>query len=274
MISSVFKRRAQRLPMPARAASRGMPLRVGSSRCNLFSTDESSSQTKMVTVEEHGNVAKIVFDDGKMNIFTFEALAQWRNALDDCEDASALILQGNAQSFSAGFDLSVMGQGRSPEAAAMLNEGGDLVLRLVEWKRPTIICATGHSLALGAILLFSADYRLGVSDQPKAKTGLTEVALGLPVPQFAMKLGQKRLATTHITRSCVLSEVFSSERAVEAGFYDTTVPSSVIAETALSMASGVADYQDEPYQATKKSLWGSTVEEARVLLEADVKGFQ
>ena len=123
-------------------------------------------------------------------------------------------------------------------------------------------------------MTFAADYRLGVSDKPKAKTGLTEVAIGLPVPQFAMALARKRLATTHLTRATVLSEVFSSERAVDAGFLDTLVPSTVISETSLAMAAGVSDYEDAPYQATKRSLWGSTVTEARALLDVDVAGFR
>ena len=113
-----------------------------------------------------------------------------------------------------------------------------------------------------------------MSDNPAAKTGMTEVAIGLPVPKFAMALSEKRLAPTHRTRATVLSEVFSSERAVEAGFLDTLVPSSVISETALSMAAGVSDYGSLPYQATKDSLWGGTLANARTLLEEDVAGFQ
>lgn len=256
-----------------RTAWRALPRAVSTSP--RVGIGGGGARRTVVTVEHHdGDVARLCFDDGKMNIFTFEALESWRLALDDCESAGALVLTGNDQAFSAGFDLSVMGAGKSPEAAEMLRQGGELVLRIAEWKRPTLICATGHSLALGAIMTFAADYRLGVSDKPKAKTGMTEVAIGLPVPQFAMELARQRLATTHLTRATVLSEVFSSERAVDAGFLDTLVPSSVLSETALAMAAGVSSYKDAPYQATKGSLWGSTLTEARALLDVDVAGFR
>lgn len=95
----------------------------------------------VVSVEkfESENVAKIVFDDGKMNIFGFDAIAEWEKALDDCKGAGSLIITGNDKALSAGFDLSVMGTYPSEDAAELLRQGGELMLRIGDWNRPVVI---------------------------------------------------------------------------------------------------------------------------------------
>ena len=49
---------------------------------------------------------------------------------------------------------------------------------------PVVLGVTGHALAMGGILTTCADYRVG-ADGP-FKIGLNEVAIGMPVPGFAI----------------------------------------------------------------------------------------
>ena len=247
-------------------------LRRISPRCPNFSTTTTSTP-EIVTVSSHGNVAIVTFDDTKMNAFTFDAIKQWNKALDICENSDAVAIFGNKKAFSAGFDLSVMGNGPSKAAAEMLHLGGELCCHLAEFERPVVIGATGHSLALGAIMCFCADYRVVVNDNPKLKTGMTEVAIGLPVPEFALALGRERLAPTHFTRATSLAEVFDSKEAIKAGYYDAGVNEADHRNTVLELAAGLSEYHRESFIKTKQHVWGDRIDYARKRLEKDVEMF-
>ena len=233
----------------------------------------SATPPEIVKVSSHGNVAVVHFDDSKMNAFTFQALKQWNKALDVCENADAVAIFGNDKAFSAGFDLSVMGKGPSTDAAEMLRLGGELCCRLANFQRPVVLGATGHCLALGAIMTFCCDYRVVVGDNPKLKTGLTEVAIGLPVPEFALALGRERLSPTYLTRATTLAEVFDVERAVAAGYYDIAIPKETHAETVLELATGFSEYKTIPFVTTKQLVWGDRIDYALDRLKQDVQSF-
>ncbi len=190
----------------------------------------SSSSVELETVD---NIAVLSFDDGKMNSFSFKVIDEWNAALDDAKDADALAILGNPKAFSAGFDLKVMGQGPCEEAGKLLQAGGELVLRLAAFKRPVVIGAEGHTLALGAFINLVGDYRIGTTDNKNAMVGMTEVKIGMPVPQFGMELARWRLNNTFLTRTTLLSQSYSPSEAAEAGFFEELVPTCDIKDAAV-----------------------------------------
>mmetsp|Transcript_13197 Transcript_13197/g.17100 ORF Transcript_13197/g.17100 Transcript_13197/m.17100 type:complete len:255 (-) Transcript_13197:137-901(-) len=229
----------------------------------------------VVSVESNAtdNVAKIVFDDGKMNIFSFDAIAEFNKCLDDCKDAGSVIITGNSKAMSAGFDLSVMGTYPSTDSAEMLRQGGELMLRIANWERPVVIASSGHTLALGAIMLFAGDLRIGISDNSKAKFGLNEVAIGLPVPTCGMVIGRNRLSSSYLYRATVLAEVYDANEAVTAGYLDYLVPSDQLEVEAIKKASIYAKYNKDAYLNTKYMATGFDMEKAKRCLAADVAAF-
>ena len=116
-------------------------------------------------------------DDGKANALGFAMLAQLAAALDTAERAATvLIICGRPGKFSAGFDLSVMGQGGAG-MTRLLRCGAVTSQRLLAFPTPVILAVSGHALAMGALLLLSADYRIGIHGT--YKLGLNEVAIGM-----------------------------------------------------------------------------------------------
>jgi enoyl-CoA hydratase len=229
---------------------------------------------------EVGNVALLKMDDQKMNAFSFEMISEMHAALDAAAGAGAVVLTGNAKCFSAGFDLSIMGQaakGPSKEASDLLREGGELVHRLLELPQPLIMAVPGHSLALGAILLLTADLRIGVAKTPKCKIGTNEVHIGLPLPAFAVELARTRLSPRHLTRATTLGNVYDPEGAVEAGYLDMVVPAEELESRAVAMASQLAHLGAQGAQGafftTKLYERRDLLKRARELLEADCAAF-
>ena len=137
-----------------------------------------STTPTVVTSRAAGPIAVLSVDDGKANAFTQPMVEQLNSALDDCTDAGAVVIVGNAKALSAGFDLNVMSDalsGRaapSDEACTLYASSFELMLRCAAFPRPLVLANRGHALALGGIWLHCADYRIGPSDRPDAKIGI------------------------------------------------------------------------------------------------------
>jgi enoyl-CoA hydratase len=204
-------------------------------------------------------VARIALNDGKMNAFGFDMMSSMNAALDSAEadlpeDAGTLLLTSvGARAFSAGFDLDVMGNpDTEPSVRQELLEAGiQLCERLFLFRRPVVLAASGHALALGAILLCCADLRIG-NDSPKVKIGLPEIAIGMQLPVFGVKLVEARLSSpSHYTNAVLLGAQYSSAEAVSAGFLDEVVAEEELAAYAAAEAARLSEHCKGGFGATK-----------------------
>jgi len=202
-----------------------------------------------VTCTYQDNIALIAMDDGKANAVSPTLLEQLNQALDRANrEASAVILSGRAGRFSAGFDLSVMGQG----GAAMANlvvDGARLAYRLLQSPVPVVIACSGHALAMGGLLLMATDFRIGINGA--YKIGLNEVAIGMTMPYFGVELARGRLHTPFFHRAVINAEMFSPAGAVDAGFLDQVVDESALAEAAFAAAQQLTKLNVSAHHLTK-----------------------
>lgn len=202
-----------------------------------------------VQYSEQNNVAVITMDDGKANAVSPAMLTQLNAALDQAEQKKQIVvLLGRAGKFSAGFDLSVMGQGGAA-MAQLVADGARLSLRLLNFPTPVVIACTGHALAMGGLLLLSADYRLGVKGA--FKIGLNEVAIGMTMPYFGVELARGRLSPGYFGPSVITAQIFSPEEAVQAGFLDQLCDESSLLSDAVTLAEKLATLNQSTYHATK-----------------------
>jgi enoyl-CoA hydratase len=231
-----------------------------------------SEATAVVRSSIEGPVAVVDVDDGKANALGFDVLEGINAALDRAEaDAEAVVLAGRPGKFSAGFDLSVMTSG--PEGAReLLGRGAELGLRLFEFPQPVVLAVTGHALAMGAILLCSADIRVG-ADGP-FKIGLNEVAIGMPVPAFATDLCKERLSPRGYTQAIQLARIHTPEEAVAAGFLDELVQPDQVRDRAVEVATELAGrLHAGPFRATRRTVRSALVTQLRDQLSADLAAF-
>lgn len=204
-----------------------------------------------VKYERQEQVGVIRIDDGKANALSPSLIEDINAAIDlaEADEVGAIALIGREGKFCAGFDLSVMGAGRD-QAFALLNAGGQLALRLFEMPKSVVIGATGHAMAMGALLLLSADERIG-ADGPY-KIGLNEVQIGMAMPAMGVQLAKERLQTKYLTRAVINAELFTPEEAVEVGYLDRIVELENVEKVAISMAAHLADSLDAVSRAETK----------------------
>lgn len=194
-------------------------------------------------------VATIAIDDGKVNALSPAMLAEIGTALDRATaDEAVVLLTGRPGLLSAGFDLTVL-RARGPQADAMVRSGFELAARMLAHPRPVVIACTGHAIAMGAFLLLSGDYRIGVAGPYRITAN--EVAIGLTLPLAATEICRQRLTPAAFSRATVLAEVFGPADAVQAGFLDRMVAEPELADAARQVAEHVRELDMGAHAATK-----------------------
>ena len=205
------------------------------------------SDLVQITEEEHYSL--IQMDDGKANALSFAMLQQLGAALDQAQQVGkVVIIAGRAGKFSAGFDLSVMSQG-GDAMVDLLRQGAELSRRVLNFDTPVILAASGHALAMGALLLLSADYRIGISGN--YKIGLNEVAIGMTMPHFGVELARARLSKRYLNNALGLATVYDSPGALEAGYLDEVVDAEQLLPRAVALAEQFSALNMEAHKNTK-----------------------
>ena len=215
-----------------------------------------------------GDVAVITLDDGKANALSPALIGSLHEALDQARgEARAVVLAGRPGKFSAGFDLSVMTE--STEAMRdLVQAGAELMIRWYDYDLPTVAACTGHALAAGALLLLTTDIR--ISGDAPAKIGLNEVAIGMPLPIFAIEFARDRLTKKSFAAATMGARVFSPEEAAVAGYVDRVVPADSVLDEALAEARTLATLSTGAYSRTKHTARQATVELVRATLADDM----
>ena len=218
-----------------------------------------------------GAVAHISLDDGKANAIGQSVLDDFNAALDraEADDARALLISGRPGRFSAGFDLAAMTSSQETMKTLVIG-GGRLCARLLLEPRPVVVACTGLALAAGGLLLLSADHRIGAAGE--FKIGLNEVAIGMPMPRWAVELATYRVAPTHLAWNLVLGQVCTPDEAVTSGFLDVVVPADQVLASASASAARLAELRRAAVDGTKRRARQAVVERMLDGMEEDLDG--
>lgn len=225
--------------------------------------------TPPLTYRLEGDVAVLVMDDGKANVFNEPLIGAMHEALDRAErEARAAALFGRPGRFSGGFDLAVMGSGLEP-MQALVRAGVELFLRIWEFPRPVVLGCTGHAVAAGAMCLLTADYRVGVEGD--WSIGLNETDLGMPLPTLAVELARARLDPRLFTRAALHAELFDGSGAVAAGYLDEVVPGNQLIEKVMEHAQRMAQWSPTGYGPSKQRVRSGLAKQIRATLDEDMQ---
>lgn len=221
----------------------------------------------LVTYQLEESIATITMDDGKVNALSLTMFTALNAAFDRAEtDRAIVVFTGREGRFSAGFDLGVLRTG-GPEALDMLRAGFELAARILAFPTPVVIACNGHAVAMGAFLLLSGDYRIGAAGRYKFTAN--EVAIGLTIPRAAVEICRQRLAPAHFNRAVLLSEVYSPEDAVTAGFLDRVVPASELMDVARNTAIELSKLNMQAHATSKLRAREHTLTALRAAIESD-----
>jgi enoyl-CoA hydratase len=224
---------------------------------------------KPATYTRSGPIARIVLDDGKVNVMSVAMLASLHEAFDQAEkDGTVVILTGRGKTFSAGFDLKVFSDGDANETYTMLKSGAELAYRLLSFPTPVVAACNGHALPMGAFLLMSSDVRIAA--EGTYGIGMNEVAIKLTVPRFAVEVARARLTPAYFNRALTTGQLFAPDEAAAAGFVDWTVPAAELDAAATRTAEALCKIDMPSHHATKLRAREGALQAIRAAIDGDI----
>lgn len=204
----------------------------------------------IVNTEITDGVAVIAMDDGKANAIGHEMLDALEPALAKAaETARAVVLTGRKGVFCGGFDLKTMRGGTPEDVDRLARRGGRMIQTLYGYPKPLVAAASGHGIALGALMLLACDTRVGAAGD--FRYGLNETAIGLELPVFGLALARGRLAAREMTPAVIQARLYDAAGAVAAGYLDEAAAPDAVIGRAVEIARALGELPSETYHATK-----------------------
>lgn len=129
-------------------------------------------QPPLVRYQLADGIASVTMDDGARNTLSPQMIAELNTALDQAHaDKAVVVLTGRDEMFSTGFDPAILRDG-GPRAVALVRSGFKLAARLLAFPRPVVVQCTGQAAGMGALLVLSGDFRVGVTGHEITTDGL------------------------------------------------------------------------------------------------------
>lgn len=196
------------------------------------------------------SIFEVVIDEPNNNVITLEAIENILAQIDAAE-GRPLLLTGAGRAFSAGVNLERVLEMDRAETRHFLEQLEVVTERLYTHPTPTVVAMNGHSIAGGCILALACDYRVA-TNHPKARIGLTELALGVAFPPGVFQLLRQRLPVAHQDELILGAGLHAPERALALGLVDALSENPVeAARQRLELLSG---YPAATYAATKNAM--------------------
>jgi enoyl-CoA hydratase len=216
-----------------------------------------------------GQIARIVMDDGKVNVMSMPMLEALHAAFDRAANDKAItVLSSVREVFSAGFDLKVFAANDPVRSHAMVKAGAELALKLLSFRTPIVGACRGHAFPMGAFLLLASDVRIGA--EGNYRIGLNEVAIGIPVPSFGLELARQRLTPAYLNRTAATGEMFSPGDAAKAGFLDKIVPPGELDATVDAVAGSLTQIHLPSHAIVKQRLRGGAIAAVRAAIDREL----
>jgi enoyl-CoA hydratase len=223
-----------------------------------------------VSYQLNDGVARIVLDDGKVNVMSTAMLGEIGAAFDRAETEAGIVVLRSTRPgiFSAGFDLKVFASGDAARSLEMVRAGAELALRLMSFPHPTIGVMEGHAFPMGTFLLLACDVRLGA--RGPHRMGLNEVAIGIAPPSFAIELARSRLHPAWLSRTATLGEMYEPEEALTAGFLDRVVAPEAVDTALEGIIVALRAIHKPSHAIAKKRLRQQTMDAMRMAIDREL----
>ncbi len=193
----------------------------------------------LVRVERRESVAVLTLDRPRANAFSPELVADLRSAIRDRGDARAAVLASSQKIFSGGWDLPTIVSFDRTEMTGFVDDYTGLVRDIFSLDVPVVAALPGHAIAGGLILAAAADERIAAEGEPLF--GLSEVALGVPLPRSLFEVFRFLLGERPAERLAATAVNLPIERALAMGLVDEAVPPGDLLDRACERAAALGE---------------------------------
>ena len=176
-----------------------------------------------------------------------------RRIIDEVRAAAGrpLLIVGAGDVFCAGLNLKEVAELDRQGMEAFLGLLDDVMDTLYGHLGPTVACVNGHAIAGGCVVALCCDVRIA-ADDPAARIGLNEVALGLEFPPKILELVRRRVPAHSFDRVVLEAGLYDPHTALSLGLVDEVAPD--VHAAARSCLARLAAHPTATYEATKRTL--------------------
>lgn len=157
----------------------------------------------------------IVMDGPAKNSLGTEMMDSLLSRLGDAGD-DPVLLTGAGDVFCAGLNLKEIAELDRKGMERFLIKLEELVERLLRHPGPTVALVNGHAIAGGYVLTLACDYSICVAN-PKARIGLTEVAVGVRFPPLIWRLVERAVPYCHLREVVLGAGLYAPDQALMLG---------------------------------------------------------
>lgn len=200
----------------------------------------------------------LTLDRPKANAFGPELVADLSLAFKESADAKAVVIASAQPTiFSGGWDLPLLVSRDRKGMEEFLEAFCDLVRGIFVFGAPVVGALPGHAIAGGLIVAAACDERLAANG--KGEFGLSEVNLGLPVPNCCLEIFRHVIGPRATERLAATGENCSVEGALAIGLLDRAVAAKELLDRAVERASSFSSRSASAHAAIKRRVRSSAL---------------
>ena len=190
-----------------------------------------------------------------MNRQTLEGLGKAVEQVNSEKEIKGIVLTGQDRFFSTGFDLATFMAFETLEQAGTFIASADQVfLDIFKCRKPVVCAMNGHAVAGGLILSMAADYRL-LSNHPKAKVGMSEINIGVPLSAVQTAIMKFGLDSDRIYRNLIyFGNLITSADAFQKNIVDELLAPEELMDRAKKIIASWMDTPGTPFIRLKQEL--------------------
>ena len=205
---------------------------------------------KFIHIVKENSIAKIIFDNGPLNILNISMMKEINEALlklKNDKSIKVLIFDHKGKAFSAGVDISDhMGE----KASIMLKEFHKVCKSIISFEAPTIAMTRGSALGGGCEIAIACDL-IVASD--KSKFGQPEIKVGV-FPPVAAILFPKLINYHKAFELLVLGETIQAQEAKNIGLVNQIFPIDTFDEDSSKYLDKLMNLSNIVLRHTKKAI--------------------
>lgn len=210
-------------------------------------------------IEVVDDCAVVRMNTNKVNVQNAQFFSDLHAAFDRLErefSALPVVLTGHGDVFSAGIDFEysfgIFGSGNPATINQWYQQYRATNLRIFKYPRPTVAAVNGHAIAGGLITALDCDFRIAA--RKRARFGLNEVAIGIPMPAAYVEIIKYTLGDQVAALATLRGKLYELDEAERLGFFHEVVAPDQLLATAIDYARCITPDCNMAYAMSKKAL--------------------
>ena len=192
----------------------------------------------------------IILDAPGKNAISSDLMRRIQSEIADAQ-GGPILLSGANGVFSAGMNLKEVAEKDENTMVDFLHLLESTCQALFHHPAPTVALVDGHAIAGGSILALCCD-RIVAQNNPRARIGLNEVALGLRFPPRILNIIRYRIPSATLSEVVLHAGLHGPEEALRLGLVDSVSDSAE--QDAKALLKKPSALPAEAYAATKSDL--------------------